>query len=48
VICSQGKVIPWLLAGLAGVDDPAPYKTGKGDGWLLTWSGERLLGLSRL
>jgi 8-oxo-(d)GTP phosphatase len=48
VICSQGKIIPWLLAGLAGVDDPAPYKTPKGNGWLLTWSGDRLLDLSRL
>jgi 8-oxo-(d)GTP phosphatase len=48
VICSQGKIIPWLLAGLAGVDDPAPYKTPKGDAWLLTWSGDRLLDLSRL
>jgi 8-oxo-dGTP pyrophosphatase MutT (NUDIX family) len=48
VICSQGKIIPWLLAGLAGVDDPAPYKTPKGAGWLLTWSGDRLLDLSRL
>ena len=48
VICSQGKIIPWLLAGLAGADDPAPYKTPKGDAWLLTWSGDRLLDLSRL
>ena len=48
VVCSQGKIIPWLLAGLAGVDDPAPYKTPKGDAWLLTWSGDRLLDLSRL
>ncbi len=48
VICGQGKTLPWLLAGLAGVDDPTPYKTPKGEGWLLTWSGERLLDLSRL
>ena len=48
VVCSQGKIIPWLLAGLAGVDDPEPYKTPKGDAWLLTWSGDRLLDLSRL
>ncbi|MGX6604102.1 NUDIX hydrolase [Micromonosporaceae bacterium Da 78-11] len=48
VICSQGKVMPWLLAALAEVDDPEPYKTPKGDGWLLTWSGETVLGLSRL
>lgn len=48
VICSQGKVIPPLLALLAGADDPEPYKTPKGAGWVLTWSGERLIGLSRL
>ncbi len=40
--------MPQLLARLHGVDDPAPFKTRKGDGWLLTWSGERLLDASRL
>ncbi|XVU24374.1 NUDIX hydrolase [Actinoplanes sp. CA-054009] len=48
VVCSQGKLIPGLLAALADAPDPAPYKTAKGDGWLVTWSGDRLLGLSRL
>jgi 8-oxo-dGTP diphosphatase len=48
VICSQGKVIPPLLALLLGAPDPEPFKTRKGDGWLLTWSGERLLDASRL
>ena len=48
VICSQGKVMPPLLAALTGAEDPAPYKTPKGGGWVLTWSGETLLGLSRL
>ncbi|GAA0458665.1 putative hydrolase MutT/NUDIX [Paractinoplanes deccanensis] len=48
VVCSQGKLIPRLLATLADAADPAPYKTSKGEGWLLTWSGERLLGSSRL
>ncbi|MEV6601872.1 NUDIX hydrolase [Actinoplanes sp. NPDC051346] len=47
-ICSQGKVIPGLLALLAGADDPTPYKTPKGDGWVLTWSGDRLVALSRI
>ncbi|MEU4687786.1 NUDIX hydrolase [Actinoplanes sp. NPDC023714] len=48
VICSQGKVMPSLLAAIAGRDDTERFKTRKGDGWLLTWSGERLLGVSRL
>ena len=47
-ICSQGKVIPPLLALLRGEEDPAPYKTPKGEGWLLSWSGDSLSGLSRL
>jgi 8-oxo-dGTP pyrophosphatase MutT (NUDIX family)/phosphohistidine phosphatase SixA len=47
-ICSQGKVIPPLLASLRGADDPAPFKTPKGKGWLLAWSGDNLSGLSRL
>jgi 8-oxo-dGTP diphosphatase len=47
-VCSQGKVIPGMLAALAGAGDPAPYKTPKGTGWILTWSGDRLLGLSRI
>ncbi|GAB1642655.1 NUDIX hydrolase [Krasilnikovia sp. MM14-A1259] len=48
VACTQGKLIAPLLAHLAGADDPAPYKTPKGDGWVLTWSGEDLIGLTRL
>jgi 8-oxo-dGTP diphosphatase len=47
-VCSQGKVLPPLLASLTDAADPAPYKTPKGGGWLLTWSGDRLAGLSRL
>jgi 8-oxo-dGTP diphosphatase len=47
-VCSQGKVIPSLLALLDGAEDRGPYKTPKGTGWLLTWSGDRLLGLSRI
>ncbi|MFI5490995.1 NUDIX domain-containing protein [Actinoplanes sp. NPDC051859] len=47
-VCSQGKVIPGLLALLAGAEDPAPYKTPKGDGWVLTWSGDQLVALSRI
>lgn len=48
VVCSQGKVMPPLLALLCGAEDDEPFKTRKGDGWLLTWSGERLLDASRL
>jgi 8-oxo-dGTP pyrophosphatase MutT (NUDIX family)/phosphohistidine phosphatase SixA len=48
VICSQGKLLPTLLATLAGGTDKEPFKTPKGGGWLLTWSGERLLDPSRL
>jgi 8-oxo-dGTP pyrophosphatase MutT (NUDIX family)/phosphohistidine phosphatase SixA len=48
VICSQGKVMPTMLATLRDESDPAPYKTPKGGAWLLTWSGDRLLDASRL
>ena len=48
VICSQGKIIPPLLALLRDTEDPKAYKTPKGGAWLLTWSGERLIGLTRL
>jgi 8-oxo-dGTP pyrophosphatase MutT (NUDIX family)/phosphohistidine phosphatase SixA len=47
-ICSQGKLMPPLLARLTGAEDPEPYKTPKGGGWILSWSGARLLGVSRL
>ncbi|GAB2625082.1 putative hydrolase MutT/NUDIX [Paractinoplanes abujensis] len=47
-ICSQGKVIPHLLAALRDEADPEPYKTPKGSAWLLTWSGDRLLEPTRL
>jgi 8-oxo-dGTP diphosphatase len=48
VVCSQGKVMPTLIAALRDEDDPGPYKTPKGTGWLLTWSGDRLLDVSRV
>ena len=35
VICSQGKLIPPLLAALAG-GEPASYATPKGAGWVLS------------
>ena len=48
VVCSQGKIIPPLLALLQDAEDPTEYKTPKGGAWLLTWSEERLIGLTRL
>ncbi len=47
-ICSQGKIIPHLIAALRDEADAEPYKTPKGDAWLLTWSGDRLLEPTRL
>jgi len=47
-VCSQGKVIPSMLALLDGAEDNEPYRTPKGTGWILTWSGDRLLALSRI
>jgi len=40
--------MPTLLATLRDEADPEPYKTPKGDAWLLTWSEDRLLDVSRL
>ncbi|GAB1694005.1 NUDIX hydrolase [Krasilnikovia sp. M28-CT-15] len=48
VVCTQGKLIAPLVALLDDAADPVPYKTPKGSGWVLTWSGERLIGLTRL
>jgi 8-oxo-(d)GTP phosphatase len=47
-ICSQGKLIAPLLATLSSAEDPEPYKTPKGGGWVLSWAGARLIGLSQL
>ena len=47
-ICSQGKVMPPLLALLDGRKDASAYRTPKGGGWVLSWSGARLVALSRL
>jgi 8-oxo-dGTP pyrophosphatase MutT (NUDIX family)/phosphohistidine phosphatase SixA len=48
VVCSQGKLIPPTLAALDRGPDPAAYKTPKGGGWVLSWSGEKPPALSRL
>jgi 8-oxo-dGTP pyrophosphatase MutT (NUDIX family)/phosphohistidine phosphatase SixA len=47
-ICSQGKLMPPMLALLDGASDPAPYRTPKGGGWIVSWSGEKLVALSPL
>jgi 8-oxo-dGTP pyrophosphatase MutT (NUDIX family) len=47
-VCSQGKLIPPALAVLEEAEDPAPYKTPKGGGWVISWSGGRPAALSRL
>ena len=47
-ICSQGKMIPPMLAALTGADDPAGYKTPKGGGWVLAYAGAELVAVSRL
>ncbi|AEB43385.1 NUDIX hydrolase [Micromonospora maris] len=44
--CSQGKVIPGALERLVG--QPGDYATGKGGGWLLAFTGDRLLAADRL
>ena len=48
VVCSQGKLMPPLLAHLSGCDDPSRFKTPKGTGWVLSFAGDRLIGLERL
>lgn len=43
VVCSQGKLMPPLLTALTGRTN-VDFHTRKGSGWLLTFSGDRLLG----
>ncbi|MEH1102735.1 NUDIX hydrolase [Micromonospora sp. CPCC 205561] len=45
-VCSQGKVIPGALARLSG--RPGDFTTPKGGGWLLAFTGGRLLAADRL
>ncbi|MGY0007418.1 NUDIX domain-containing protein [Micromonospora sp. I033] len=45
-VCSQGKVIPGALERLTGLSDD--YTTPKGGGWLLAFTGDRLLAADRL
>ncbi|MCM0677723.1 NUDIX hydrolase [Micromonospora phytophila] len=46
VVCSQGKVMPGALERLAGRADD--FTTPKGGGWLLAFTGDRLLAADRL
>jgi 8-oxo-dGTP diphosphatase len=50
VVCSQGKVIPPLLASIrpAGWPLADEFDTPKGSGWLLAFGGTQLVGLDRL
>lgn len=50
VICSQGKVVPPLLADLRPGNATAAeqFATPKGGGWLLALSGERVVAADRL
>jgi 8-oxo-dGTP diphosphatase len=48
VVCSQGKLMPALLTLLSGSDDQSRFRTPKGTGWLLSFAGDRLIGLERL
>ena len=43
VVCSQGKLMPSLLVALTGRTN-VDFHTRKGSGWILTFSGDRLLG----
>ncbi|MEV0561225.1 NUDIX hydrolase [Dactylosporangium sp. NPDC050588] len=43
VVCSQGKLMPPLLTALTGRTN-VDFHTRKGTGWMLTFSGDRLLG----
>ncbi|SCG37549.1 NUDIX hydrolase [Micromonospora inositola] len=45
-VCSQGKVLPGALERLAGRADD--FTTPKGGGWLLAFTGDRLVAADRL
>lgn len=49
-VCSQGKVIPPLLRLLRPVQTGSveEFETPKGTGWLLTWTGDAVVGADRL
>ncbi|WP_431239519.1 NUDIX hydrolase [Mycolicibacterium aichiense] len=43
VICTQGKVIPYLLAWWRGTDKPDKSRNRKGCTWVLSLSGDRVV-----
>jgi 8-oxo-(d)GTP phosphatase len=47
VVCSQGELIPPTLAELTGRGVPQ-FHTPKGSGWMLSFTGERLVGFDFL
>jgi 8-oxo-dGTP pyrophosphatase MutT (NUDIX family) len=47
-VCSQGKLMPHLLAALVDEPDPAVYRTPKGSGWVISWSCDTAAAISRL
>lgn len=48
VVCTQGGVIPAVLANLTGHTRTAGWQTAKGDGWLLPFAGPVPLAPGRL
>lgn len=47
VVCSQGGLMPGLLAALTG-DDESRFRTDKGEGWVLSLSGAEPVQCDRL
>ena len=47
-VCSQGKLMPDLLAALVGEEDADAYKTPKGGGWVIAWAGDKAVAISPL
>jgi 8-oxo-dGTP diphosphatase len=43
VICTQGKVIPYLLAWWRGTDKPDKSRNRKGSTWVLSLDGDRIV-----
>lgn len=43
VICTQGKVIPYLLAWWRGTDKPDKSRNRKGSTWVLSLAGDRVV-----